>query len=82
MIARLDSARTFAHTQGWDQRATRAWTDRALYHPDNPRDYGATVGWPVTDRLGRVSGAVCVGCWWCGGPRTAAHDYLAGGVAA
>jgi hypothetical protein len=73
---RLRAAKEFAASQGWDANATHAWTDRALYHPDNPRDYGSTIGMPDGN-----GGMVCVGCWWCEGDRTAAHVYLTGEAA-
>lgn len=54
------------------EEGQRAWRDRFLYHNPDGR-YRSTVGMPDGD-----GGYVCVGCWWCEGPVTDAHDEAVG----
>ena len=69
-----EAAEQEALNRGGDHDAIRAWGDRAVYHPDNPADYGSTVG--IMDKDGNT---FCVGCHWCEGPRTEAHSWVEGG---
>ena len=43
-----------------DDKPNRAERDRRRFHPENPADYGSTVGIPDED-----GNLYCVGCYWC-----------------
>ena len=58
---------------GFTANGRWAAQDRALYHPDNPKDYGSTVG--IMDNDGNT---FCVGCYWCEGPWTEYHTLIHG----